>query len=109
MTTKEIRFLKRIIKKLQADGNKHLFFIEHIDGDTQNNNLHNLRYAHFKEWLAEPSRQVDWVLYLNKKERDFVVNNRENLLKVIPDVSIDNVNKTMKVTHHCQELKSLFV
>ena len=58
-------------------------FIRHMDGNTLNNTVDNLKWVHFKEALENPDWVVDWTMYLTKSQVDFVNLNRANFLKIL--------------------------
>jgi len=57
------------------------YFIRHIDGDVQNNNVDNLSYIHPKQAFENPNWVVDWVIPLSAKEINFVKNNLDYFIQ----------------------------
>uniref|UniRef100_A0A6C0JSD9 HNH endonuclease n=1 Tax=viral metagenome TaxID=1070528 RepID=A0A6C0JSD9_9ZZZZ len=68
-----LQYARRILNKILKQS-----LIEHIDGNTLNDCADNLRWATFSEWLAEPTKKIDWDLYVNRKEAEFVRLNVSN-------------------------------
>jgi len=58
------------------------YFIRHIDGDTQNNNVSNVAYIHPKDAFRNPEYAVDWCVPLTKKETDFVLAHLNNFVEI---------------------------